>query len=342
MTAIINTKQIYNQLKKSLDNFQLQERLTHCNNEAQTRSFLIEPFFELLNYSKDKRDLIPEFEADFGDRISNKVDYAIFLNKKESLLIECKKCKTKLSDKEAGQLNGYFSNTKSSRIAVLTNGIEYRFYSDIISPNIIDPKPFFVFNLEDYDESAIEKLLNFDKRIINIKNIIESAQDIVFIENFEKAFFNEVKDASSELLRIVYKRMDVKIPFNDRTKVRMKELINSTLFKSIFEKMMYEETKTNSSSAGIITTSDELQGYHMIRTILIQNNKIPKERICYKDQRGSFNILLDDNQRKIICKLIFSDNLKKIIIENNEYLLENIDALLKHKKELTDRTLALI
>jgi hypothetical protein len=105
---------------------------------------------------------------------------------------------------------------------------------------------------------------------------------------------------------------------------------------------MYEETKTNSSSAGIITTSDELQGYHMIRTILIQNNKIPKERICYKDQRGSFNILLDDNQRKIICKLIFSDNLKKIIIENNEYLLENIDALLKHKKELTDRTLALI
>src|SRR5690349_16583678 len=105
----INTKQIYNQLKKSLDNFQLQERMTHCNNEDQTRSFLIEPFFELLNYSKDKRDLIPEFEADFGDRVSNKVDYAIFLNKKESLLIECKKCKTKLSDKEAGQLNGYFS-----------------------------------------------------------------------------------------------------------------------------------------------------------------------------------------------------------------------------------------
>jgi hypothetical protein len=303
---------------------------------------LIEPFFELLNYTKEKRDLIPEFEADFGDRVSNKVDYAIFLNKKDSLLIECKKCKTKLSDKEARQLNGYFSNTKSSRIAILTNGIEYRFYSDIISPNIIDPKPFFVFNIESYEESDIEKLLNFDKRIIDIKKIIESAQDIVFIENFEKAFFCEMKEPSSELLKTIYKRMDIKIQFNDRTKVRMKELINSTLFKAIFEKMMYHETKTNSSSSGIITTTDEIQGYHMIRTILIQNNKIPKERISYKDQRGSFNIMIDDNQRKVICKLIFTDSLKKIMIENNEYLLENTDGLLKHKKELTDRTLNLL
>ena len=66
---------------------------------------------------------------------------------------------SKLTDKEAGQLNGYFNNTKNSKIAILTNGVEYRFYSDVVEPNIIDNKPFFLFNLSNYTENDIEGLL---------------------------------------------------------------------------------------------------------------------------------------------------------------------------------------
>ena len=340
--AIINNKQTFNQLKKSLENFNLNDRLTHCNNEAQTRSFLIEPFFELLNFTKEQRDLIPEYNADFGDRISNKVDYAIILNKKDIILIECKKCKVKLSDKEAGQLNGYFVNTKNSRIAVLTNGVEYKFYSDIVNQNIIDAKPFFTFNLENFNDSDVEKLLEFDKRLINIQSIIQSARDIVFIENFERSFLKEMQEPSNEILKVLFKKMDLKGLMNDNVKSKMKSLINSTLFKNLFEKMLYAETKSNSSSVGIITTDDEMQAYHIIRTLLIQNNKIPKDRICFKDQKTAFNITLDDNQRKTICKLIFNDKIKKIVIDNKEYLLEDLDSIMKLKKELNDHTISLV
>lgn len=123
---------------------------------------------------------------------------------------------------------------------------------------------------------------------------------------------------------------------------RMKELMNSSLFKSLTEKIIIHETKTNSKSAGIITTNEEIQAYHTIRTLLIQNKKIPNDRITYRDQKGAFNIMVDDNQKKTICQLKFSDSSKKIVIGMNDYPLESIDDILKFKNELNDRTLSLL
>jgi hypothetical protein len=333
----INRKQALNFLKKSLETFNFEQKSDNCGNEAQTKKFLIDPFFMLLNYAHE--DLIPEYEADFGERVSNKVDYAIKLNRKDIIIIECKKLTSKLTDKEAGQLSGYFQNAKNSRIAILTNGREYRFYSDVALTNTMDSKPFFVFDITSYSDNDVENLLDFDARIINVNDIIIKAQESVFIEDFENTFFKEMTNPSTDFLKLMHKRMTFKTKYNED---RMKELMNSSLFKSLTEKIIIHETKTNSKSAGIITTSDELQAYHTIRTLLIQNKKIPNDRITYRDQKGTFNILVDDNQRKTICQLKFTDSSKKLIVGMNEYPLENIDDILKFKIELNERTLQLI
>ena len=333
----INRKQAFNFLKKSLENFNFEQKAENCANEAQTKKFLIDPFFMLLNFGHE--DLIPEFEADFGDRVSNKVDYAIKLNRKDFIIIECKKLTSKLTDKEAGQLSGYFQNAKNSKIAILTNGKEYRFYSDVALTNTMDSKPFFVFDIEDYSNDDIEGLLDFDARIIDVNNIISKAQESVFIEDFENTFFKEMSSPSPQFLKLVHKNMIFKSKFNEE---RMKELMNSSLFKSLTEKMISHETRTNSKSAGIITTDDEIQAYHTIRTLLIQNKKIPNDRISYRDQKGTFNVMVDDNQRKIICQLKFTDSSKKILIGMNDYPLESIDDILKFKSELNDRAVSLL
>jgi hypothetical protein len=333
----LNRKQAFNFLKKSLDNFNFLQKSENCGNEAQTRKFLIEPFFNLLNYAHE--DIIPEYEADFGDRVSKKVDYAIKLNRKDIIIIECKPLKTKLTDKEAGQLSGYFQNSKNSRIAILTNGKEYRFYSDVALANTMDSRPFYVFDVESYTDSDIEGLLDFDARIINVIDIISKAQESVFIEDFENTFFKEMTSPSPEFLKMIHKKMSFKTKYNEE---RIKELMNSSLFKSLTEKIILHETKTNSKSAGIITTDEEIQAYHTIRTLLIQNKKIPNDRITYRDQKGTFNIMVDDNQRKIICQLKFTDSSKKITIGMNDYPLENIDDILKFKNGLNDRTLELL
>jgi hypothetical protein len=291
----------------------------------------------LLNYAHE--DLIPEYEADFGERVSNKVDYAIRLNRKDIIIIECKKLTSKLTDKEAGQLSGYFQNAKNSRIAILTNGKEYRFYSDVALANTMDSKPFFVFDIENYSDNDIEGLLDFDARIINVIDIISKAQESVFIEDFENTFFKEMTSPSPEFLKLIHKKMIFKTKYNED---RIKELMNSSLFKSLTEKIILHETKTNSKSAGIITTDEELQAYYTIRTLLIQNKKIPINRVTFRDQKGTFNIMIDDNQRKTICQLKFTDSVKKICIGMNDYPLDSIDDILKFKNELNDRTLSIL
>lgn len=331
-------KQSINQLKKALENFKINDAIELCTNEAQTRKFLIEPFFNFLSYISS--DLIPEFNADFGERVSQKIDYAILLNKKETILIEAKKYNSKLSDKEAGQLNGYFSNTKNSRIAVLTNGIEYRFYSDILQQNVIDAKPFFVFSLINYSDRDLETLIKFDKRYIVVSEIIKTAQECVFVEDFEAALLKELIAPSKDLLKIIHRNMNFKTKFNEDTQGKMIKLINSALLKSLYEKKVIDEA--NSNTGGIITTESEIQAYHTIRTLLIQNKKIPSQRIFFKDFKNFFNISIDENPKKLICKLVFTDSKMKIVIENNEYLLSSIDDVLKYRSELTNRALALL
>ena len=338
--STINRKQAFNFLKKALENFNFNLKSENCANEAQTKKFLIDPFFMLLNYAHE--DLIPEYEADFGERVSNKVDYAIKLNRKDIIIVECKKLNSKLTDKEAGQLSGYFQNAKNSRIAILTNGKEYRFYSDVVISNTMDSRPFFVFNIENFSDNDVDGLLDFDKRIINIGNSILKAQESVFMEDFENTFFKEMSNPSPEFLKLMHKKMSFKSKCNEETLNNMKDLMNSSLFKSLADRILLHETKTNSKSSGIITTEDEIQAYHTIRTLLIQNKKIPSPRVCYRDLKGAFNITIDDNQKKIICQLKFTDNSKKISIGNNDYLLESIDDLLKFKNELTIRTLEML
>lgn len=337
MNTII-PKQAVNQLKKTLDNFKLIQAMELCSNEAQTRKFLIEPFFLALNYVST--DLIPEYNADFGDRISQKIDYAIILNKKDTILIEAKKLNSRLTDKEAGQLNGYFNNTKNSKIAILTNGLEYKFYSDIVESNIIDSKPFFEFNLNNYTDNDIENLIRFDKRFIKINEIVKNAQELVFADSFETSLFKEIVAPSKDLMKIIHRNMIFKTKFNDETQLKMISLINSSLLKSLYDKKVIDES--NSNSLGILTTELEIQAYHTIRTLLIQNKKIIGDRISYRDFKSFFNISVDDNSKKVICKLVFNGSKMKMFIGDNEYNLEHIDEILKYKTELINRTFLLL
>lgn len=128
--------------------------------------------------------------------------------------------------------------------------------------------------------------------------------------------------------------------FNEENQGKMINLINSSFLKNIYDKKVLEES--NSNSQGIITTELEIQAYHIIRTLLVQNKKVFKERISFKDFKGFFNIVVDDSSKKVICKLIFNDKFMKIVIDANEYLLEHIDDVMKHKNELTNRAIMMM
>lgn len=95
------------------------------------------PFISALGYDVfNPTEVIPEFTADIGIKKGEKVDYAVKKDDQVILLFECKWCGADLSKDHASQLHRYFSVTEA-RFSILTNGIEYRFYSDIDEPNKI-------------------------------------------------------------------------------------------------------------------------------------------------------------------------------------------------------------
>lgn len=335
---MVNKKQLVSYIKKELSKF---EALTigeqKCSNEAQTRSYLIEPFLEILGYNRLK-DLVTEHCADFGDRDINRVDYAICINSKQPVMvIECKRFGKKLNDKDAGQLNNYFVNTSSAKVGILTNGIEYRFYASEKKDSILNKSPFYVFNLNNYDDSDYEMLSKFHRSAIEIKELIDEANETHFLSKFDEALFKELMAPSDDFIKAISSRMGI-IRANDSVKTKIKDLINSFSLKSALDKLTIEETKKGGNN-GIVTTEDELKYYHIIKTILLHHKKISSDRLSYKDQKNSFIIVVDGNIRKNVCTLIFNGKRKKMVIGAKEFELDNIDNVLALKRDLTESAL---
>lgn len=117
------------------------------DNEAQTRSALIEPFLIALGYDiHDPFEVIPEHNCDVGTKKGEKVDYALALNNSIEVLIEVKSSKTVITQKHVNQLYRYFT-TSRTKIAILTNGVFYAFFTDSERENIMDLNPFYVLSM---------------------------------------------------------------------------------------------------------------------------------------------------------------------------------------------------
>jgi len=308
-----------------------------CKNEEQTKQFLIIPFMNLLGYNN--LDLKPEYEAHFGSKKGKRVDYAIKIkNKEPEIIIEAKSFGVKL-DRHTSQLNEYFINTSSSKIGILTNGIEYRFYVSEKKTPIMHNNPFFTFEVSDKDSSSLKDLARFHKEQIDVNKIIEEANEIIFERQFNEALYLELLTPSRDLISSVYSKMNIGRRLSTQMESKISEMINIYSLKDIFDRM---EAERVASGFGVITTKEELQVYNIIRTLLVQSKKINKDRINYRDQKTVFSILIDNNRLKDVCHLKISSRNKIIIINDEKIEFKNIDDLLKLKKKLIDSATNLI
>jgi predicted type IV restriction endonuclease len=99
---------------------------------------MVMPFISALGYNVfDLTEVTPELHADVGLKKGEKVDYAILKDGKPIILFECKWHGADLNREHASQLYRYFSVTEA-RFSVLTNGIAYRFFTDLEAPNKMD------------------------------------------------------------------------------------------------------------------------------------------------------------------------------------------------------------
>lgn len=327
---------------------------TVCTEEA-TKNAYVMPFIQMLGYDVfNPLEVVPEFTADVGLKQGEKVDYAIMIGGSPAILIECKDCRNDLSISNAGQLFRYFHTTRA-KFGILTNGIFYRFYTDLQEANKMDSTPFLEIDLRAPDKIKYSELEKFSKACFDAENIRRTAELLKCTSSIRQILKNEFSAPSSELVRMIFRQMDCSAQiFNDKQKEKLTPLV-----KAAIEAIIRDEVKAQLDAAlkttaeaeaeaateatkelpcdGIVTTDDETAGWNIIRAILHQD--IAPERVAMRDAKSYCAILYDDNNRRPICRLYFNNPEKRAIglfdtgIED-KVLLTDINALFNLSERL--------
>ncbi|OUQ08262.1 endonuclease [Erysipelatoclostridium sp. An15] len=336
--------------------YSLSERIKQLKEKIQTeeatkQSFIM-PFFQALGYDVfNPLEFVPEFTADVGIKKGEKVDYAILKDNEPIILIEAKPCNDDLS-KHDSQLFRYFGTTRA-RFAILTNGIIYKFFSDLDQPNIMDKKPFYILDMENLSEQSIAYVEKFIKANLDIDNILNTASDLKYLNLTKLAFKELMENPSDEFVRLLLntgiydgvKNQKVIDKFKPITKRAMNQYINEKLSSKFKETLTSgdnekdEDIEDSKEESKIVTTIDELNSYAIVKSIL--RKEIEPQRIFYKDTESYFGILLDNNIRKWILRINLNSRNKHIIIpdENKKgirYDIDTIDDIYNYEKEIID------
>ncbi len=295
--------------------------------EEATKNAFIMPFLQALGYDVfNPLEVVPEFISDIGLKKGEKIDYAIFKDGNPTILIECKHWGQNLNIHD-GQLLRYFHVSKA-KFGLLTNGIVYRFYTDLVAPNKMDEKPFLEFNITDIKDNQIEELKKFHKSYFDVESIVNTASELKYTIELKSLINQELNNPTAEFVKYFAKQVyptsitsKVLEQFTNLTKKSFQQYINDVINERLKSALTKEEDKIKEQEKieaekqsedlnKTETTAEELDGFMIVKTILRQSIKI--DRISYRDAQSYFAIMLDDNNRKSVCRLYLNGGKKFI------------------------------
>lgn len=322
--------------------------------EEATKNAFIMPFIQALGYDVfDPTEVVPELDCDLVKKKGEKIDYAIRKDGETIMLIECKHWQQNLNLHET-QLERYYIASKA-KFGVLTNGVEYRFYTDLSKPNIMDKTPFLVVNMMQLRDNQVDELKKFHKSYFNIDTIISTASELKYMSELKSVIREEYTNPSEDMVRMLAKRVydgiitqKVLEQFSLLVKRSMDSYLNDAIADRLNVAMTATEAKLEQAESApdesevgdgqkIITTDEEMEGFYIIKAIL--RTVIPAERIAYRDAQSYFAVMIDDNNRKTVCRLYFNSANKKLAIVKEDktetkYTLTCLDDIYSYADEL--------
>ena len=328
------------------------------NTEEATKNAFVMPFIQILGYDIfNPTEVIPEHICDIGTKKGEKIDYVIKKDNEPILIIECKHWKQN-ADAHNSQLHRYYHVSKA-RFGVLTNGHIYNFFADLEKPNIMDEKPFFTLDLSNLKDSSLKILENFTKNGYSLENILDSAEALKYIKAIRSEFEKELNEPSDEIVKLLVNRFFEKpltasrlATFKEYTKKAFSNSINESISFRLKNALNINEAVPTTVAEPVnskiedcetpkfITTEEEIEGSQIVKAIL--REVVPAARIAFRDTQSYFGVLLDDNNRKPICRLHFNYSNKYIELFNNgkdkgeRRQLNSIDDIYGFRNELLE------
>lgn len=308
----------------------IQEHGATLETEEATKNAIIMPFIaQVLGYDVfDPSEVVPEFTADIGTKKGEKIDYAIRRDGQVQMLIECKKLGADLDINHASQLFRYF-HASNARIGVLTNGQVWHFFTDLDRPNRMDERPFLRLDLTDIDPHTLPELKKLTKPAFDLDSVLSAAEELKYVsslkreigslfkepgEDFERMLISHVYDRSvTGKIKDFFRPLIAKAcrqwlsdQVNERLKAALQgqaPAVPAAAPPEEGEDVTVEESQ-DGHVEGVKTTLEELEGFNIVRAIAAAD--IAPERVVMRDTKSYCGVLVDDNNRKPLCRLRFN------------------------------------
>ena len=340
------------------------QQAEHLQTEEATKMALIVPFLAALGWDVyNPFEVVPEFTADVGTKKGEKVDYAIMRDKQAIILLEAKKVGVNLDNSPASQLYRYFAVSKA-RVGILTDGIHYRFFSDLDEPNKMDARPFLEFDMSNFDDSAVFQLKQFTKEGFNVENMISAAVELKYTRAIKSYISQQAQNPDEDLVRFFVGKVysgrttqSVKEQFTDIVRRALAGWLNDGVARRLktalsgrleTEETVRDEGLSNDATTlpdgivaidgDIITTQEEVDGYLIVKAIVA--GTLPASRVAMRDGKSYCAVLIDNNNRRPLCRLRFNSKTKKYLgifdEEKNEtkFELSSMESLYDHADAL--------
>ncbi|SFJ94518.1 type I restriction enzyme HsdR N-terminal domain-containing protein [Celeribacter neptunius] len=294
--------------------------------EEATKTSVILPFIQSLGFDPFNLDeVIPEYVSDVGTKKGEKVDFALKIKGETKILIEVKPITSSLGNTQYNQLYRYFGVTEAN-LAILTNGREAWFFSDIDAPNKMDKKPFFKFNLQKHDENEIEELSRFQKDVFSIESILEAASALKYSQaaaQYLKAQLDEPDDEFAKLIgRKIHDGMltknvveQIRPAIQSAIEIIVRDRIQDRLDIAFRPKSEAQKMESGSDQeepkSDIVTTDEEKEAFMMVKAIAAK--AISTERVTIRDAKSYCSVFVDDNNRKPLCRFYFNAKSKNVL-----------------------------
>ena len=292
----------------------------HALTEEATKTSVILPLIQTLGFDVfDLEEVTPEFVADVGLKKGEKVDFALSIAGKLSVLIEVKPITMTLGSAQYSQLYRYFAVT-DARLAILTNGKEIWFFSDVDEPNKMDKKPFFTFDLQGHDDSQVVEFAKFQKDKFSMETILEAASNLKYVksaasyikkqlaapdDDFTKLVARQIHDGSLTKAVLEQLRPAIQSALDEVIRDRIRDKLNVAFRpEAPIAEPIIEKALDTADATDLITTGDEIQAFMIIRAISAR--VFPLERVTMRDAKSYCSIFVDDNNRKPVCRLYFN------------------------------------
>lgn len=331
------------------------EKKKEIHSEETTKIALIYPFLKVMGYDiENPSEVKAEYVADVGTRKQEKVDIAVLIEKQVQIIIECKAVNVDLEQKHLDQLIRYYGVTEAT-IAILTNGLIYKFYTDTKTRGKLDETPFLEINIENITKTQIEILKIFTKNNFNINKINDNIDQLKYKYDLKEVLLTELEYPSDDLTRVIAKKVYDKTLTQKKLKIFrkiikqiLKQILQEKLdqaFQNAIEDEIDDESILQDNNNQVITTKEELEGYFIVQAI--GSEIISPEKINIRDRKSYCTIIYDDNQNYPIIRLHFN-NIDKLTIGlfnskkkgksgrklEEKYNIKEINEIYKYKEQI--------